>query len=218
LWFENTSFLHEQMLDTPVGRFSIRQMGIFLIFGLLAWFSSLAFADLVPKVVVAGSIFFSGATVFTRKIKTISPEAHLLHLTQQFITQIKQKRSAAKTKPSTEPESKSLVLSATLGEPVRIGGVLKDLTGKILQDKNFHVIVNDTVHSNGTTDQEGNFCTYFIPEHVGVFQIDIQPQDHQEPTLQIILNAQQSKPKKQQTEEEREATKNAEKNTNTTKS
>jgi hypothetical protein len=68
LWFEDVSFLHEQMLDTPLGRFSIRQMGIFLIFGLLAWVASLAFSDLVFKIVVAGAIFFTGAALFTRKM------------------------------------------------------------------------------------------------------------------------------------------------------
>jgi len=87
LWFENVGFLNEQMLDTPVGRFSIRQMGIFLVFGLLAWIASLVFGDLVFKIVVAGGIFFTGAALFTRKIKTVAPEAHLLILSKDFYRQ-----------------------------------------------------------------------------------------------------------------------------------
>ena len=35
LWFEDVGFLNEQLLDTPVGRFSIRQMCLFLFFGLM---------------------------------------------------------------------------------------------------------------------------------------------------------------------------------------
>ena len=188
LWFEDTGFLHEQMLDTPVGRFSIRQMGMFLVFGLLAWLSSLVFADLVLKLVVAGGIFFSGAALFTRKIKTVSPEAHLLCLIKRFIMQIKQKRSVTKAQQCVEHESKSMLLSATLGVPVKVVGVLKDCSGKILAGKNFKVNINNTTHSNGVTDPEGCFCTYFTPDGSGLFQIDIQPEDAPEAVEQIIVN------------------------------
>jgi hypothetical protein len=187
LWFEDVGFLHEQMLDTPLGRFSVRQMGMFLVFGLLAWLCSLVFADLVFKIVVAGAVFFGGAALFTRKIKTVSPEAHLLCLIKRFTLQIKQKHSAAKAKQSVEQESKTMLLSATTGAPVKIVGVLKDLTGKILADKNFKVNVNSTAHSSGSTDPEGYFCTYFTPDHPGLFQIDIQPEDHPNITQKITI-------------------------------
>ena len=208
LWFEDTGFLHEQMLDTPVGRFSIRQMGMFLVFGLLAWLSSLVFADLVFKIVVAGAIFFGGVALFTRKIKTVSPEAHLLCLIRRFTLQIKQKHSAAKAKQCVEQESKSMLLSATLGTPVKIVGVLKDLTGKILSGKNFKVNVNSIAHSSGVTDQEGYFCTYFTPDHPGLFQIDIQPEDHPDITQKITIQV--NPPQKTKDEE---VTKNAQKST-----
>ncbi|MDR2699802.1 MAG: hypothetical protein LBC12_03190 [Nitrososphaerota archaeon] len=168
LWFEDTGFLHEQMLDTPVGRFSIRQMGIFLIFGFLAWLSSLVFADLVLKVVVAGAIFCTGAALFTRKIKTVSPEAHLLCLIRKGFLQIKHKQPTIKGK-SVKQASKSLLLSATLGVPVKVVGVLKDFTGNILQGKTFKVNINNTTHSKGTTDEEGYFCTYFVPDRRAFF-------------------------------------------------
>jgi hypothetical protein len=213
LWFEDTGFLHEQMLDTPVGRFSVRQMGMFLVFGLLAWLSLLVFADLVLKIVVAGAIFFGGAALFTRKIKTVSPEAHLLCLIRRFTLQIKQAYPAAKTQQPGAQESPSMLLSATIGTPLKIVGVLKDLAGKALQNKNFTVNINNTPHSNGTTDQEGSFCTYFIPEHSGVFQITLQPQDVQEPTQQITVNVQPKTKNKEEDEEKQ----NAEKNPTTTK-
>ena len=190
LCFDGVGFLHEQLLDTPVGRFSIRQMSIFLIFGLLAWLLSLAFADLVLKVVVAGAVFFAGAALFTRKIKTVSPEAHLLYMIRRFSMQVKQKRSAVKAKQSVGQVSKSLLLSATLGVPVKVVGVLKDVTGKILSGKNFKVNINNTTYSKGSTDKEGCFCTYFIPDCSGVFQLDIQPEGSTDPVQQITVNVQ----------------------------
>jgi hypothetical protein len=187
------------MLDTPVGRFSIRQMGTFLVFGLLAWVVSLAFVGIVPKVVVAGAIFFVGAACFTRKIKTVSPEAHLLYLIRRLSVQVRQKHSTAKTKQPTEQASKSMLLSATLGVPLKIVGVLKDFTGKILSGKNFKVSINNAAHSKGVADEEGGFCTYFVPDSSGVFQIDIQPEDSAESVQQITVDV---KPKTQKDEEE----------------
>jgi hypothetical protein len=201
LWFEDTSFLNEQMLDTPVGRFSIRQMGIFLIFGLLSWVTSLAFTDLVLKIVVAGAIFFAGAAIFTRKIKTVSPEAHLLYLVRKQSLQIKQKHPASKGKQPVEQTSKSMLLSATLGATVKVVNVLKDTTGKILPNKNFKVNINNTPHIKGTTDTEGNFCTYFTPDHLGLFELTIQPEDALDVLQQITI---QVNPKTQE-----EATQNA---------
>jgi multidrug transporter EmrE-like cation transporter len=52
--FENVGFLNEQVLDTSVGSFSVRQMCFFLVFGLLAYVVSLVFVDLVLKVMFVG--------------------------------------------------------------------------------------------------------------------------------------------------------------------
>jgi hypothetical protein len=60
-------------------------------------------------------------------------------------------------------------------------------TGKLLQGKNFKVNVNNAAHSNGATDQEGCFCTYFTPDRHGLFQIDIQPEDAPEAVQQITV-------------------------------
>ena len=216
LWFEDVSFLNEQMLDTPVGRFSIRQMIIFLVFGLLAWIASLTFVDLVLKIVVAGAVFVTGAAFFARKTKTIPPETHLLHLVNRFLQTSKQKKSLTiKNKQPVEQTTKTtMLLSATLGVPVKVAGVLKDTSGKILSNKNFQVSANGTIHSNGVTDKEGYFCTYFTPNHTGHYEINIQPENHPKTTQKITIQTNpkktQTQTKEKQTKEEDEVNQNAE--------
>lgn len=189
LWFEDVGFLHEQLLDTPVGRFSIRQMGLFLVFGLLGWLLSLVFVGLVLKIVFGGGMFLVGATVFSRKVKTVPPEVHLLYVMRQFL-RIKAKRTKQRGGLSEENiHSRSLLLSGSLGVPVKVVGVLKDLTtGKILSGKNFKVNINNAVHSRSASDEEVCFCAYFVPDRFGVFQIEIQPEDSAEPAQQIMVN------------------------------
>jgi len=200
LWFEDVGFLNEALLDTPVGRFSIRQMVLFLIFGLLGWLSSLVFVDLVLKLVVGVGVFFVGATVFSRKVKTVSPEVHLLCVMRQFLL-AKPKRSQQKGNHSGEHTPGSLLLSGSLGVPLKVVGVLKDLaTGKILAGKNFKVSINKVAHSRGVADEEGYFCTYFVPDRFGVFQIEIQPEDAQEPTQKIMVNVNPKSEEKQNDE------------------
>ena len=190
LWFEDVGFLHEQMLDTPLGRFSIRQMIIFLIFGLLAWTVSLLFADIVLKIVVVGVIFFSGAAIFNRKIKTLPPEKHLLYLVNKRFLQINQKPPNPTTTPMPgAPATKAMLLSATLGVPLKVVGILKDLaTGKALSSKNIKVSIDNTAHTKSSTDEDGLFCTYFIPDRFGLFQIAIQPEGFSEPIQQITVS------------------------------
>jgi len=205
LWFEDVGFLNEQLLDTPVGRFSIRQMVLFLFFGLFGWLLSLIFSDLVLKLVVGVSAFLVGATIFSRKVKTVPPEVHLLCVMRQFLL-VKPKRYQQKGNHSEENVSGSLLLSGSLGVPVKVVGVLKDLvTGKILSGQNFKVSINNTVHSRGVTDGEGCFCTYFVPDRFGVFQIEIQPEDAQEPAQQIMVKV---NPKSEEKQNENE-TKNS---------
>jgi hypothetical protein len=200
LWFEDVGFLHEQILDTPVGRFSIRQMCLFLFFGLLGWLLSLVFADLVLKLVVGGGVFFVGATVFSRKVKTVPPEVHLLYVVRQFLLS-KPKRPNQKDTQPEESASRFLLLFGSLGVPVKVVGVLKDLTtGRILSGKNFKVSVNNTVHSKGSTDEDGCFCAYFVPDRFGVFQIEIQPEDAQELSQQITVNVNPKSEEKQNEE------------------
>jgi len=201
LWFEDVGFLNEALLDTPVGRFSIRQMVFFLFFGLLGYLFSLVFVDLVLKLCVGVGVFLVGAVVFSRKVKTVSPEVHLLCMMRQFLL-VKPKRSQQKGNSSGEGVSGSLLLSGSLGVPLKVVGVLKDLvTGKILSGQNFKVSINNAVHSCGVTDEEGCFCTYFVPDRFGVFQIEIQPEDAEEPIQQIMVKVNPKSEEKQNANE-----------------
>jgi len=193
LWFEDVGFVNEQMLDTPVGRFSIRQMGIFLVFGLLAWGVSLLLEDVIFKVVVGGAVFFAGAFVFTRKVKTISPEVHLLYIIGIRRTlhtkQKAHKRQEQQKPPKLTSPAKSVMLSATLGVPVKIVGALKDpALGKPLSGRSFELSIDGAAYSKGFTDEEGFFCAYFVPDHFGVFKIEVKPEGFTTSTQQIIVN------------------------------
>lgn len=195
LWFEDVSFLNEQMLDTPVGRFSMRQTLIFIVFGLLAWLTSLLSGDLVFKIVVAGAVFFMGAAIFTRKIKTVPPETHLLYiLGVGSPLKAKQKPIKAQNRKENSGEItplKSMVLSATLGVPVKVVGVLKDSAlGKPLSARNYEMSVDGAAYSRGFTDEEGFFCAYFVPDRYGVFKIEVRPEGFAGSTQQITVNVQ----------------------------
>ena len=193
LWFEDVSFLNEQMLDTPVGRFSIRQTLIFLFFGLLAWLTTFLPGDLIFKIVVAGAVFFTGVAIFTRKIKTVPPETHLLYLLGVG-SPLKAKRKPPKGQDHKEhnetfASSKSMVLSATLGVPIKVVGVLKDTAlGKPLSSRNFEMNVDGAAHSKGFTDEEGFFCAYFVPDRYGIFKIEVKPEGFAGSTQQITVN------------------------------
>ena len=193
LWFEDVGFLNEQMLDTPIGRFSIRQTGILLAFGLLAWIVSLLSGDLIFKIVLAGAIFFTGAAVFTRKVKTVPPEMHLLYIVGiRHPLQTKQKTHKGherKDPIGSASHSKSLMLSATLGVPVKVVGVLKDpALGKPLSSRNFELNVDGTAYSKGFTDEEGFFCAYFVPDRFGVFKIEVKPEGFAGSAQQITVD------------------------------
>jgi hypothetical protein len=193
LWFEDVGFLNEQMLDTPVGRFSIRQTGIFLAFGLLAWLASLLSGDLIFKIVAAGAIFFTGSAIFTRKVKTVPPEMHLLYIIgvgrPLKAKQKAQKGQGRKEQIESLSPSKSMILSATLGVPVKVVGVLKDpALGKPLSSRSFEMSIDGASHSKGFTDEEGFFCAYFVPDRFGVFKIEVKPEGFSGSTQQITVN------------------------------
>ena len=80
------------------------------------------------------------------------------------------------------------VVVGIFGVPLKVVGLLKDLaTGKILGGKNFKVFINNTTHPRGMMDEAECFCTYFVPDRFGVFQIEIQPEDANASTQQIIV-------------------------------
>ncbi|MBW2559142.1 MAG: hypothetical protein JRD69_09990 [Deltaproteobacteria bacterium] len=198
LWFEDVGFLNEPMLDTPIGRFSIRQTVAFLVFGLLAWAATLFFEDLMLKIVVAGAVFFLGAAIFTRRVKTITPERHLLLILgigrplKKSVKTKKKRKYKGQPKPSAPV--KSMVVSATLDAPVKLVGVLKDpSTGKLLPHRGFEIYVDGKPYSAGTTDEHGFFNVFFVPEQFGTFKIEVKPEGFADVAQQITINVKSTK-------------------------
>jgi len=191
LWFEDVGFLHEPILDTPFGRYSVRQMVIILVFAFLSYVASLFFSDLLMKIVAAGSIFTFGAAAFAmRRIKTISPERHILLLLG--VGRVKPRRAAAAegkaVKKAGAPPVKSVVVSTTLESPVKIVGVLRDpVHKKYLPEKNFDVYIDGRFHYSGVTDEQGFFTVFFVPDRYGPFSIIVKPEGLAE-ALNITVN------------------------------
>jgi len=179
LWFEDVGFLHEPILDTPLGRYSVRQMLILLVFAFFSYATSLLFSDPLMKIVVAGSIFMFGAAMFAmRRIKTISPERHILLLLG--VGRVRPRRVAAvEEKPAEKraPPVKSVVVSTTLESPVKIVGVLRDpVYKKYLPKKNFDVYIDGRFHYSGVTDEQGFFAVFFVPDRYGPFNVTVKPE------------------------------------------
>lgn len=194
LWFEDVSFLNEPMFDTPLGRFSIRQTFIFLLFGLLAYafFSLTSTMNTTAGAVGAGATFLLGAAVFTRKVKTVSPEKHLLLiLTANHTRKVKREtENVVRGKERFKPpkRAQNMLLSATLNAPVKVVGVLRDpASGKPLLSRSFEVSVDGAAISKGFTDEEGFFAAYFVPDRYGVFKVEVKPEGYAEGAQQITV-------------------------------
>ena len=202
LWFEDVGFFNEAILDTPMGRFSIRQMGFFLVFGFLAYITSLVFNDLMLKIVFGGFVFFVGAAVALWKVRTLSVEVHFLYLFKRRFL-VSKYIFVNSSNVVGNSSSVGVLLSASLGVPIRVAGVLKNLvTGKVLSDKIFNVSVDNQVHFKGVTDEEGFFSTYFVPDRLGQFQIVIASDDVAESVQKITINVNPVNEKKVEVEKE----------------
>lgn len=195
LWFEDVGFLNEPMLDTPVGRLSIHQTIAVLVFGVLGWFTSFFFQDLVFKVAVGGGVFFAGAFLFTRRVKTVSPERHLLLMLGIGRSSKKRARKGIRKKggrgryaESTVPV-KPMVVSASLDMPVKVVGVLRDpASGKLLPRRGFEINIGGKPHSAGITDEHGFFNVLFVPDHFGLFKVEVKPEGFADVVQQITVN------------------------------
>jgi hypothetical protein len=186
LWFEDTSFFNEQVLDTPVGRFSVRQMCFFLVFGLLAYVVSCVFGDLVLKVVFGGVVFCVGATIALWRVRTLPLEVHLLYL---FKRRFLQHKRVSKVKVRRSVPSTVVVLVGVLGVPVRVLGVLRDsASGNVLSAKPFVLLVVGTAYSSGVTDGEGFFSSCFVSDRLGQFHLSIVPEGSTEPFQKFLVN------------------------------
>lgn len=183
LWFEDVGLLHEPVLDTPVGRLSLRQTFALLIFAVLAYAVTLFFTDIVSKAVVGGAVFVLGAAIFTHRVKTVPPERYILLALGVGRSKpgkpVEKLRRGGKRDRIVEPSTtvKSMRLSTELDTPVKIVGVLRDpSTGELLAGRGFEFIVDGVRHSSGVTDDQGFFTVFFVPPRFGVYRVEVKPE------------------------------------------
>ncbi|MCL4436349.1 MAG: hypothetical protein M1503_03165 [Thaumarchaeota archaeon] len=200
LWFEELSFLREPFFDTPLGKLTFRQMLIIVTFGALAWgATSLAF-DAMLKLLLGGSIFIVGLALAFQRVKTVTPEmCILLMLSSSTSTKLIPKPKPIPASPATESTSKPLeakALNISTQDiqsivPVKVVGVLKNpATGRAIQRKGFEVLVEGKSYTKGSTDDEGFFTVYFIPESYGSFKVEVKPEGYTQVLETLVVNVQ----------------------------
>lgn len=196
LWFEDIKFTRQGVIDTPFGRLSVRQAAGIGFFALLAWLTSQALAfvqDIFFKAIPAVLIFIAGAVIFSWRIKTVPVERQLLlafSIGKRMRTpRAAKKKTKAKAGKGVPPpvEVPLLVLKpakvqkaqATVGEPFKITGILRDAKfGKPLPNCNFDVLVDGSQLYKGATDRDGGFEAVYIPENPGVVRVEVRPEGY----------------------------------------
>jgi hypothetical protein len=182
--------MNQGILDTPVGRLSIRQAVGLAVFALLAWitFQAFAFFDVICRVAAAGGIFIFGAVIFMWRVKTVPPERILLlalGIGRRFPRHkvaVKERVKAGKA-VAVAPEAPAVTrvskAQATVGEPVKIVGVLRDPhSGMPLSSRSFDITVDGQPFHKGATDEQGGFEVVYVPERVGVVRIEVKPEGY----------------------------------------
>lgn len=188
LWFEGVGLLQEPILDTPVGRLALRQTFALLIFALLAYAATLPFTDIIFKVAAGGAVFVLGATIFTRRVKTVTAErCILLALGVGRLSPKKPRRNVeehgrirkyGRIVDAPTP-IKAMRLSTELEAPVKIVGLLRDpFTSELLAGRSFEFMVDGVRHSSGVTDEQGFFTVFFAPTRFGVYRVEIKPEGY----------------------------------------
>ncbi|HDH44909.1 MAG TPA: hypothetical protein ENG66_05920 [Thermococcus sp.] len=184
LCFEEVGFLNEPILNTPIGKFSIRQMIVILGFAGLAAIAFMSIPDQLFAIVIAGSIFVGGFAIFGRKVKTISPEYTLyLILFKRGLPKPKPVKPRPPTQPGLPIPEKELSkpqnvvhISSFLDSPVRIVGLLRDpQTGEPFVNRPFDVFLGGERIFSGVTDENGFFTIFFMPPSYGSFELEIKP-------------------------------------------
>jgi len=187
LWFSDAGLGNIKLFDTPVGKLSIRQVVIVLLFAGAGWLSSLLFEDIIYKLAVGGTVFCVGFILAIQKVKVITPERALL-LALGF-GRMRPSKKKGKTeyieKMGKEGKKKEKVpvrqvkIQADLESPVKVVGILRDpATGKVLPEKPYEVIVRGEVVSSGISDEQGFFTAFFTPNMFGAYFVEIRPEGH----------------------------------------
>ena len=188
LWFEDIGLVNQPLIDTPFGRLTVRQAAGIGFFALLAWltFSALGFVgDLALRAVPAVLIFAAGAVVFSWRVKTVPPEKILILALRRKRGRKPAKQKAAREKGAEKVAPKAPVTvkvtkaQATVGEPFKVVGVLREpSSGTPLANRNFDVIVDGVLRYKGATDEQGGFEVVYIPESVGLVRIEVRPEGY----------------------------------------
>jgi len=185
LCFEELSMIHQPLLDTPIGKLSLRQTAVLILFALVAFFLATTFApdDLITELIIAAPIAIVGISIFGRKVKTISPEHLLIYMFTggKRVKKVKVKpgegaiEKLAAEKPLSIPNAVNV--SSSLDSPVKLVGVLRDpQTGRNLPLRAYEVFVDGEPVFSGVTDESGFFTIFFTPTRYGVFDVEVKPE------------------------------------------
>lgn len=213
-WFEDIGLLNEPLLDSPFGRFTVRQVVILGVFGLVAWIVQGFFNDPVFKVgIIVFTMFFGGYLAFS-KTKTIPVEKSItlaLGIGKPKLRRFR-KRKVKLEEESQKPEagrigevvkvntktmkvivlskpSRIIGISTNLDEPIRITTLIRDkVTGEPLANKPFKVYLDGKEHSTGITDQDGGLITYLTAKSYGKVRVDVFVEGYVEPVDSFTLN------------------------------
>ena len=181
LWFEEVGLLNEPLIDTPIGKLTLRQTFIIMFFAGIAWLASTLVQDVIFKIGLGGAIFISGVAIFAHKVKTLPPEKILWYMIFGSIGVEKPKKLPRKPGEELAAEKplgveRSVSIASTLDTPVKLVGVLRDPgTGQIFASTPFDAFVNGELVFSGFTDEEGFFTIFFTPATYGVIEVKIKP-------------------------------------------
>lgn len=195
LWFEELSFLREPFFDTPLGKLTLRQMLIIVIFGTLAWGAASFAGDTMLKLFLGGSIFISGLAFTFQRVKTVTPEMSILLMLSSSTPKPKTSGAALEAEVTSKlTEAKALNIPAQDIQsivPVKVVGVLKDpATGRPIQRRGFEVLVEGKSYAKGSTDDEGFFTVYFLPESYGSIKVEVKPEGYTNALETLVVNVQ----------------------------
>jgi len=184
LCFEELGMIHQPLLDTPIGKLSVRQTAVLMLFAVVAFLLATTFApdDLMMELIIAAPIAIVGISIFGRKVKTISPEHLLIYMFTggKRVKKVKVKPEGAIEKLAAEKPlaiPNAVNVSSSLDSPVKLVGVLRDpQTGRNLPLRAYEVFVDGESVFSGVTDESGFFTIFFTPTRYGVFDVEVKPE------------------------------------------